>query len=162
MLIVLNGPPGVGKSTLARRYAADHPPALNLDVDRVRDLISGDLVTAGVLARDIAVAAARVHLAAGHDVVVPQYLGRPEFAERLESLARELGVRYAEVVLHTDREDARRRYRARGGEATDAELAVLHDRLERIVTTRRPSVVRSAAGEEDRAYRDLLAALAQH
>jgi len=38
-MIVLNGPPGCGKSTLARMYAEDHPLALNLDIDRIRSLI---------------------------------------------------------------------------------------------------------------------------
>ena len=69
-LIVLNGPPAAGKSTLARRYAADHPLTLNLDVDRVRDLIGGwrdDPGAAGLLARSVAVAAARTHLLAGRD-----------------------------------------------------------------------------------------------
>jgi predicted kinase len=82
-LILLNGPPGSGKSTLARRYADAHPPALALDVDRVRDMIGGRRVSpgeAGLLAREIALAAARTHLSAGHAVVVPQLLVRPGFA----------------------------------------------------------------------------------
>lgn len=40
-LILLNGPPAVGKSTLACRYAADRTLTLNLDVDAVRRLIGG-------------------------------------------------------------------------------------------------------------------------
>ncbi len=79
-LILLNDPPGSGKSTLARRYADAHPPALALDVDRIRAMIGGWRATpgeAGLLARDLATAAARTHLAAGHDVVVPQLPGQP-------------------------------------------------------------------------------------
>ena len=40
-LILVNGPPGSGKSTLARHYADALPPALALDVDRVRAMVGG-------------------------------------------------------------------------------------------------------------------------
>lgn len=40
-LILLNGPPAVGKSTLAARYADDHPGTLNLDIDLLHPLIGG-------------------------------------------------------------------------------------------------------------------------
>jgi predicted kinase len=89
-MIVLNGPPGCGKSTLARMYADEHPLALNLDVDRVRSLIGrwrDDPHAAGLLARAIALAAARVHLAAGHDVVIPQFVARLPFLEQAEEVA---------------------------------------------------------------------------
>jgi hypothetical protein len=94
-LILLNGPPGCGKSTMAQMYVNDHPLALNLDIDRVRSLLGGwraDPQAAGLLARAIALAAARVHLSSCHDVIVPQHLGRAQFIEQLERLAQEVGA----------------------------------------------------------------------
>jgi predicted kinase len=159
-LILLNGPPGCGKSTLARRYIADHPRALNLDIDRLRDLIGGDLRERGLLAREIALQAARTHLEAGHDVIVPQYLGRPEFPARLEALAAELAVPFHDIALFTDAESALRRFRARGGvEAGDEELAEMHGRLVAMIEARGSTVVETADGEVDKAYAGLLAAL---
>jgi predicted kinase len=156
-LIALNGPPGCGKSTIARRYAEDHPPALALDVDRVRDLIAGDLGRAGVLARDIAIAAARVHLTSGHDVVVPQFLGRPEFLDRLAALAAELDVPYCEIVLLDSKDNAIRRFTERGTvRATPAELSTMYDNLRTIIATRSPHVIPSLEGDPTHTYHALL------
>jgi len=63
---------------LARRYVEDHPLALNLDIDQVCGLLGrwpDQPIRAGLLARDLSLAMAGVHLAAGHDVVIPQYIG---------------------------------------------------------------------------------------
>ncbi|QFZ18058.1 AAA family ATPase [Saccharothrix syringae] len=164
-LVVLNGPPGCGKSTLARRYAADHPPALALDVDLVVDMIGGaDLGVTGPAARDIAVAAARTHLTSGHDVVVPQFLGRVEFLERLEALAAEVGAAFHEVVLFDTKPNALRRFTARGAlrpvfAATEHDLATMHDRLTAVIAQRHPTVITSIEGDEDRTYTSLLTAL---
>ena len=40
-LILLNGPPAAGKSTLARRWSDDHPGTLLLDIDLLRTMVSG-------------------------------------------------------------------------------------------------------------------------
>lgn len=42
---------------------------------------------------------AEAHLHGGHDVVIPQYVGRPEFVEVLEDTAWRCGARFAEVLL---------------------------------------------------------------
>ena len=45
-LIHLNGPPGIGKSTLAQLYTGEHPGVLNLDIDQLRALVhAGDRYT---------------------------------------------------------------------------------------------------------------------
>ena len=54
---------------------------------------------AGLLARRLALAMARLALGEGRDVVVPQFLARPAFIGELEALAGELGAEFVEVVL---------------------------------------------------------------
>ncbi|SEB34116.1 Predicted kinase [Amycolatopsis tolypomycina] len=153
-LILLNGPPGSGKSTLARRYADAHPPALALDIDHIRAMLGGwrsSPAEAGRLARDIALAAARTHLTAGHDVVVPQLLARPGFPERLEALASERGASFHEVVLLPGREVVRRRFAARGSSGietvaplTEPELNRAYDEVAAFAASRRARVLTAA------------------
>lgn len=175
-MIVLNGPPGCGKSTLAQRYVDEHPLALNLDIDRIRDLIGGwhrDRASAGTLARAVALAAARTHLTGGHDVVVPQFLGRLPFLEQLDHLARGIGADFHEIVLLDSRDNALRRYAERSRLAAgpaqvgmvdhtsgEVELAAMYDRLMSVVAARPTAkIVQTESGQVDRAYRDFLASL---
>jgi len=102
MLILLNGPPASGKSTLAARLAEHYPPMVNLDIDR-----------------RLAVTEARTHLQAGRAVVVPQFLGRLDFIEELEALAAALGVSFVEVALQIDRETAISAFERRTKESLD-------------------------------------------
>src|SRR5947209_3092098 len=96
-----------GQSTLARRYADEHPLTLALEIDGLRGMIGSWLSEperSGRAARRIAIAAARTHLTAGHDVVVPQLLTRREFVHELESLAESVGATFHEVTLLDSKE----------------------------------------------------------
>jgi hypothetical protein len=118
-LIVLNGPPGSG--TLAERYVEEHPLTLDLDIDRIRDVIASlrdDPSTAGRLARAVALSVARTHLAEGYDVVIPQFLGRAEFLEQVEQLAGNVGAESLEIVLLDSQDNALSRFAERTRGAT--------------------------------------------
>ena len=101
-LIFLTGAPASGKSTLARRLVAERPLALLLDLDTLRGQLGdwrADPASAGVRAREIGLAIARAQLAAGGDVVVPQFVRRPELVEQFRELASLTGGRFRLVAL---------------------------------------------------------------
>ncbi|MFJ8962173.1 AAA family ATPase [Lentzea sp. NPDC102401] len=115
-LIHLNGPTGVGKSTLAARYAAAHPKTLNLDADEIVRLVGGwreDFHGAVELVRPLALTMAATHLASGHDVVMPQLIMRHGERDRFAAAATSAGADYLEFVLLTPPETAILRYRHR-------------------------------------------------
>lgn len=132
-LVHLNGPPGIGKSTLARRYIADHPLAFCLDIDGFRRLIGcwdTHPKESGELARRMALAMAREHLSAGHDVVVPQFVARPELVAQLSDLAGQAAAEFYEVVLLDDPAAAKARFASR---AADTEWARHHEEAARMI-----------------------------
>lgn len=107
-LILLNGPPASGKSTMAMRLVAARPLALNLDVDAVRGALGSWIEQpheSGLAARRLAVAMATAHLTEGHDVIVPQLLMRDTFVQELKEVARLTRARFVEIALTTGRAD---------------------------------------------------------
>ena len=132
-LIHLNGPPGIGKSTLARRYAAEHPGVLNCDVDVLRTLIGGwerDFGEAGALIRPAALAMIEAYLGNGHDVVLPQMLIDPTELARFEACAIGVGAQFVErVLMDTPAASVARFHRRGASEAQDP----WHDQVRAIV-----------------------------
>lgn len=177
-LIHLNGPPGIGKSTLAEAYAKRHPGVLNLDIDRIRCLIGGwheRTSTAYELSRVLALSMAETHLRGGHDVILPQFLGQVREIERFESAASNNAAAFVEVML-TDRKEecverfydrtvdrntspwnqhARLMVDANGGRSL---LAEMHDQLGKILEMRPGYLVVPSERDAVDATYDLLAA----
>jgi predicted kinase len=101
-LILINGAPGSGKSTVAAALAARHRMMLALDVDALKHSLgrwADDTAESGLQARRLALAAAREHLRTGYDVALGQYLARVEFIEALRGLAAEQQAHFHELVL---------------------------------------------------------------
>jgi predicted kinase len=101
-LLHLNGPSGVGKSTLARAHAAAHPGTQLCDIDELRSWVSGwedDFVGTGEAVRASALALMTAYLRTGRDVVLPQLIVTPAQVERFETAAAEAGATYVGVVL---------------------------------------------------------------
>jgi predicted kinase len=116
-LIHLNGAPGVGKSTLARRYAADHRGMLVLEIDQLRTMVAGwedDPMGAGSRVRTAALAAITAYLLGGGDVLLPQLIGSADQLARFAAAARDAGADYAHVVLTAPPDEVVGRFRSRG------------------------------------------------
>jgi predicted ABC-type ATPase len=128
-LIHLNGPSGIGKSTIAQRYADRHPGVLNLDTDQVVSLIGGwqdDFWATLDVARELAVAMAETHLRNGRDVVMPQLATRLREVEGFESACEHSGAEYREIALVADKQQALDRF---AGRATNGDHARHIDRI---------------------------------
>jgi hypothetical protein len=167
--------PAFGASNFQASRVAD----LALDVDRVRGMLGRWLDTpteAGLLARQMAVEMARVHLCAGHDVVLPQFLGRLDFVVALQRLCEEVRAEFVEVVLLSSPDEAAARFARRSDRSTSAEhhdaatllersggadaLRDIYRRLLAVVAARPATrTVVTVDGEVDQAYVDLLTRL---
>lgn len=126
-LVLINGAPGSGKSTLAQALAEDRDMALALDIDAIKHSLEGwqeDPAASGVRARRLALAMARDHLTAGHDLVVGQYLARTDFIESLTDLAESVGATFHEFVLELDESTLHERLAQRRASPTRPEHEV--------------------------------------
>lgn len=113
-LIMLNGSLGIGKSTLASRFADEHPNTLNLDIDEIRRYISHwreETEQSATSSKQMALAMAKVHLGLGHDVVVPQIVRSLELFEAFEQVAKDTNADYYEILLFTEKDEAIRRFK---------------------------------------------------
>lgn len=179
-LIHLNGPPGIGKSTLARRYVEAHSGVLNCDVDVLRTLIGGwrsDFARAGALIRPAALAMIEAYLRNGNDVVFPQMLFDPLELAQFEESATRAGAQFVERMLMDSPAASVTRFHLRGrsepGDAWhdqvraivadqggDAMLRDVHTKLERVLLVRpRVEVIDSKEGDIEQTFRLLLESL---
>ena len=176
-LILLNGPSGIGKSTIAARYAADHPGVLNCDIDVLRTLVGGwqdDFIGAGGRIRSAALALMTAYLRGGDDVVLPQLVARVTEVERFERAAIEADATFVEVLLTDDVEASVARFNARSttgelqrvthgivsADGGDDGLRRMHAALLEVVEARPATqLISTTGGDVDGSYAAVVAAL---
>ncbi len=116
-LILLNGNPGMGKSTLAQRYVDDRPLAMNLDTDRIWHMLGQwqyNRPRSEELQFKHSYLLAGSHLAEGYDVIVPALIQSLEGYERFEITARDNNAELKEIALVSNVDDAIARCIERG------------------------------------------------
>jgi predicted kinase len=172
-LILVNGPPGIGKSTIASLYADRHPGTLNLDIDHVRMLVGGwcdDFVGTGEIVRPLVLHMAAAHLEGGRDVIVPQYLAANDEVAAFKAVADECSADFVEILLIDTRESAIERFNLRRAENDQLSLVVdtvvatsggdghlrnLYDDLVRDASARRHVELESTPGDVEAVYSQL-------
>lgn len=181
-LILLNGNPGMGKSTLAQRYIDEHPMTLNLDIDNIWIMMGqwqASRPHSEVQKMKYAYAIANMHLADGFDVIVPNLIEETDQYEKFQSIAETNNALFKEIVLLSNVDDAVERCKKRamkmghadgfrpGGildtSGRELKLIDMYQNMLAAIATRENIIrIESVDGNIDGTYQHLLLAIEQN
>ncbi len=101
-IVLINGAPGSGTSTMARMLASLTPGTLAVDIDALTHSLAAwesDPQGAKRHARGLAVELIREQLLRGQDAVVGHYVVSEQFVDELAAVAGDSGAEFREVIL---------------------------------------------------------------
>jgi predicted kinase len=160
-LVVINGPCGIGKNTIAEKYKSEHETALILDIDEVRRQIDGyreNREKSLAQAYESAYILALDHLNKGGDVIIPKLISNPDVLEKFREVAKKCEANFYEIVLWTDKKEAIERAVKRGFRPgsllQEDKLESMYDELEEILKNRKNAIViQTAEGKIEETYK---------
>jgi hypothetical protein len=123
--VFVNGLPGSGKSTYARKFVNFRRGWLNLDVDVLRGLLgtaSVDFLQAGAEVQPLALAVLREQIASGGNVILPQLFFTLEEASEFKAAVVTSGGRVRRTMLHEDVRECWRRLNERARRAPSGSI----------------------------------------
>lgn len=117
ILIVINGSPGLGKSTLSQRFVDEHPMTLNLDIDRIWHMM-GQWQESRPKSHEqkmqLSYEIASAHLGSGNDVVIADHINDKRILEMFEAIAEKHRAKIVEIALICNEDEAVARCLERG------------------------------------------------
>ena len=136
VLLLVGGPAGAGKSTVATAWCRTRQRAVRIDLDEVRDLIIAGRADPQVLTPlqveqyelsvQACVALARVYLAAGYDVALETVFEPEDFAQRWRPIL--AGLDWHLVVLRPSLPATLARSRTRAKRVLEEHTIAQHER----------------------------------
>lgn len=163
-LIIINGPCGIGKNTIAERYLKEHPATSIVDIDEVRRSILDYRKHREKSQREayrLAFIKTKKCLSQGIDVVVPNKIKRSDILNTFEKIANEYNANFHEFLLWTTKKGSIERAIKRGfkpeGLLQESNLEKMYDELEEMLKKRKNVfVIDSKEGEVEKVYSEVI------
>lgn len=163
-LIILNGPSGIGKNTIAELYKNEYPTSLVLDMDELRRTVPNykeQREESYKKSCDLVFVKSEEHLVKGFNVVIPNKIKRDNVLDKFKEIADKCNADFYEFVLWTTKEDAINRAVKRGFKPgsllQEDKLSGMYDELEEIIKTKNNSfIIVSKEGEPEETYREII------
>lgn len=175
-LILLYGFAGIGKTTIAKRYADEHALAMNLDQDKIISMLGlwpEHEEHAWKLVAELCKTLAMTYLERDHDVVVPCLPTGVDRVQDYENIAQKSHAALYEVTIAADRKIAVQRLLKRGAwseeglpHITTADIPAiekLYDSTQKVLASR-PNAVEIPFVKDGKEvmYRQFLRAVGRH
>jgi predicted kinase len=169
-LIILYGFAASGKTTISKMYIEKYPLAMNLETDRLIDMI-GNWETKVVKSRKLVFEhlklIAKNHLYMGHDVILPYLLINPEEIQEFKKIADEQNISFYEFYLYLNKEESIQRLLKRGcwGEENSPkltrkdipEISEFYDSMEKAMNSRKDVIkINPIEGEIKQTFLDIV------
>ena len=116
-LILINGPTGIGKSTIAEIIHKKFPLSFLLDIDAQRRYLYGyreHRAESLALILELALAITDRHLASGHDVIIDKVFADPTVSSSFFDVGHKHGADTYEFILNADKDTLLTRATQRG------------------------------------------------